>query len=31
MYLAVRQQLNNLSKEEYLVLRELCHVSKNLI
>ena len=30
MYLAVRQQLNNLSKEEYLVLRELCHVSKNL-
>ena len=30
MYLAVKQQLNNLSKEEYLVLRELCHVSKNL-
>lgn len=30
MYLAVRQQLNNLSKEEYLVLRELCYVSKNL-
>lgn len=30
MYLAVRQQLNNLSKSEYLVLRELCHVSKNL-
>lgn len=30
MYLAVRQQLNNLNKEEYLVLRELCHVSKNL-
>lgn len=30
MYLAVRQQLNNLSKNEYLVLRELCHVSKNL-
>ena len=30
MYLAVKQQLNNLSKYEYLVLRELCHVSKNL-
>lgn len=30
MYLAVKQQLNNLSKQEYLVLRELCHVSKNL-
>lgn len=30
MYLAVKQQLNNLSREEYLVLRELCHVSKNL-
>lgn len=30
MYLAVKQQLNNLNKEEYLVLRELCHVSKNL-
>ena len=30
MYLAVKQQLNNLSKDEYLVLRELCRVSKNL-
>lgn len=30
MYLAVKQQLNNLSKDEYLVLRELCYVSKNL-
>ena len=30
MYLAVKQQLNNLSKDEYFVLRELCHVSKNL-
>ena len=30
MYLAVRQQLNNLSKSEYLVLRELCRVSKDL-
>ena len=30
MYLTVKQQLNNLSKDEYLVLRELCHVSKNL-
>ncbi len=30
MYLAVKQQLNNLSKSEYLVLRELCHVSKDL-
>lgn len=30
MYLAVKQQLNNLSKQEYLVLRELCRTSKNL-
>lgn len=30
MYLAVKQQLNNLSKSEYLVLRELCRVSKDL-
>ena len=30
MYLAVKQQLNNLSKEDYLILRELSHISKNL-
>ena len=30
MYLAVKQQLNNLSKEDYLILKELSHISKNL-
>jgi len=30
MYLCVRQQLKRLSKEDYLALRELCHVAKNL-
>lgn len=30
MYLCIRQQLKHLSKEEYQVLRELCHVAKNL-
>ncbi len=30
MYLTVKQQLNHLSKEEYLILRELSHTAKNL-
>ena len=30
MYLAVKQQVKHLSKEEYLTIRELCHVAKNL-
>lgn len=30
MYLTVKQQLKHLSKEEYLILRELCHSVKNL-
>ena len=30
MYLTVCQQLKHLSKEEFLILRELCHTAKNL-
>lgn len=30
MYLTVKQQLKHLTKEEYLILRELTHVSKNI-
>lgn len=30
MYLTVKQQLKHLTKEEYLILRELCHYAKNL-
>ena len=30
MYLTIKQQVKHLSKEEYLTIRELCHVSKNL-
>ncbi len=30
MYLTVKQQLKNLNKEEYLTLRELSHIAKNL-
>lgn len=30
MYLTLKQQLKHLSKEEYLILRELCHTAKNL-
>ena len=30
MYLTVKQQVKNLSKEEYHILRELCHTAKNL-
>lgn len=29
-YLCVRQQLNHLSKEEYLILKELSYIAKNL-
>ena len=29
-YLCIRQQLKHLTKKEYLILRELCHVAKNL-
>lgn len=29
MYLSIKQQIK-LTKEEYLILRELCHISKNL-
>ncbi|WP_028776841.1 IS200/IS605 family accessory protein TnpB-related protein [Shimazuella kribbensis] len=30
MYCTVKQQLKHLSKEEYLLLKELCHTAKNL-
>ncbi len=30
MYLTIKQQVKHLSKEDYLVLRELCHIAKNL-
>ena len=30
MYLTVKQQAKHLSKEEYRILRELCHTAKNL-
>lgn len=30
MYLTVKQQVKHLSKEEYLTIKELCHVTKNL-
>ena len=30
MYLVVKQQLKHLSKTEYKILKELCHISKNL-
>lgn len=30
MYLTVKQQIKHLSKKDYLVLKELCHVAKNL-
>ncbi|MGN0267981.1 MAG: RNA-guided endonuclease InsQ/TnpB family protein [Lachnospiraceae bacterium] len=29
-YLCIKQQLKRLTKEEYLVLRQLCHAAKNL-
>ena len=30
MYLTVKQQVKHLSKEEYRILKELCHTAKNL-
>ena len=30
MYLTVKQKVKHLSKEEYSILRELCHTAKNL-
>lgn len=30
MYLTVKQQVRHLSKEDYLTIKELCHVAKNL-
>ena len=30
MYLTIKQQVKNLTKEEYNILRELCRVAKNL-
>ena len=30
MYLTIKQQLKHLSKEDYVNLRELCHIAKNL-
>ena len=30
MYLTVKQQVKHLSKEDYRVIRELCHIAKNL-
>ena len=30
MYLTVKQQVKHLSKDEYCILRELCHIAKNL-
>ena len=30
MYLVIKQQLKHLSKDEYKILRQLCHVAKNL-
>ena len=30
MYLTVKQQIKHLSKEDYLTIKELCHIAKNL-
>lgn len=30
MYLCIRQQMRHLNREEYEILRELCHTAKNL-
>src|SRR5438045_2158614 len=30
IYITQKNQIRNLSKEEYEILRELCHISKNL-
>lgn len=31
MYLTVKQQVKHLSKEDYMIIRKLCHIAKNLI
>ena len=31
MYLTVKQQVKHLSKEDYIIIRELCHTAKNLV
>ena len=30
MHMTVKQQVKHLSKEDYLTIRELCHIAKNL-
>ena len=30
MYLTIKQQIKHLSKEDYLIMKELCHTAKNL-
>ena len=30
MYLAVKQQIKHLSKEDYKSIKKLCHIAKNL-
>lgn len=30
MYLTVKQQIKHLSKQEYKILKHLCHIAKNL-
>lgn len=30
MYLTIKQQLKHLTKDNYLNLKELCHIAKNL-
>ena len=30
MYLTIKQQVKHLSKEDYLTIKELCHIAKNL-
>ena len=30
MYLTIKQQVKHLSKEDYLIMKELCHTAKNL-
>ncbi len=30
MYLTVKQQVKHLSKEDYLIIKDLCHTAKNL-
>ena len=30
MYLTIKQQIKHLSKQEYQILKHLCHIAKNL-